>query len=90
MVGGPVVDPNHYHNFRCSASKVLHLTITWGLSSAGKEDSEGELSRPILTARIPRLGHFAPHGVPASSRIGAGLPGTRTTLLGHKDSSPWR
>ena len=42
----------------------------------------GELSRPISTARIPRLGHFAPHGVPASSRIGAGIPGTRTTLSG--------
>ena len=54
-------------------------------------DLEGELSRQIRTARIPRLGHFAPSGVPASNSPAPAIPapvlpstGIRTLRLGGK------
>ena len=53
-------------------------------------DLEGELSRQFRTARTPRLGHFAPLGVPASNPIGTGCAGARTSLLGQLYSSHWR
>ena len=55
-----------------------------------ERDPEGELSRQIRTARTPRLGHFAPLGVPASNPFGTGSAGACTTLLGQSHSSHWR